>query len=59
MRVGATEFNGKIYEEHTTTSELDVGEFSHFLTQIDQYCAEELGILLTHPAEYHRAMGGE
>ena len=59
LGVGVVEVGGTIHKLHTTTSELDVGEFSHFLTQIDQYCAEELGILLTHPAEYHRAMGGE
>ena len=59
LTVEVTEVKGKVYKLHTTTSELNVEEFSDFLTQIDQFCAEELGILLTHPAEYHRAMGGE
>ena len=41
------------------TSELKVGEFAQFLTDIDHYSGAQLKIWLPHPDEYHQAMGGK
>ena len=53
------EVQGEVTPIEAKTSDLDIEEFSHFLTDVDQFCAEELGILLSHPSEYKRAMGNE
>ena len=59
LTVGVIQVKDEIVKQQTTTSRLTIEEFSDFLTNIDQFCAESLQILLTHPAEYHKAMGHE
>jgi hypothetical protein len=52
------EVNGMKWTETRHTSDLSVKEMSQFMHDVDQFCAAELGILLSHPEDLWReAMG--
>lgn len=49
---------GKIVERQRTSSELNVKEFTEFLTSIEQHCFDQLNFVLPRPEDmYHLAMG--
>jgi len=43
---------------HGSTAQLNVSDMSEYLNRLDIYCADELGLQLTHPDDmWHEAMG--
>ncbi len=49
---------GKVIERQQTSSELDVKEFTAFLTNIEQYAFDQLHFVLPRPEDmYNMAMG--
>ena len=51
------DFQGKMKIHQVGTKELKVQEFSDFLDKIDYYCADKLGLNLSHDGAYQEAMG--
>jgi hypothetical protein len=56
LKVEVTEFLGETRERYEDTSNLEIEGFSELLERIDHWAADDLGIVLSHPAEYKRAM---
>jgi hypothetical protein len=48
---------GKVVTIKRGTSDLTVKEGAEFMAQVEQYCAEEWGVILPHPDDYRLAMG--
>lgn len=52
------EIDGKPAKARKSTAALNTREFTEYLEQIEMYCADRLGLLLTHPSVlYYEAMG--
>lgn len=52
------EFRGEVLKARKSSKKLNTKEFTHYLENIDMYCAENLGLVLPHPDDlYYSAMG--